>query len=121
MFICLMIFSQHLMSMKLLLINNALNLNQINVIFYFQQTKKWFNQSYIINNNNIELDLKLIKNIGKNKLNPQVINGGIIFGGTKKVIKFLKIFNKYINPSKANDFGYDQVLITLLVSKKNFL
>jgi hypothetical protein len=86
----------------------------------FPVGERWFNQSYIINDNNTELDLKLIKDIGKNKLNPQVINGGIIFGGTKKVIKFLKIFKKYINPSKAKDFGYDQVLITLLVSKKKF-
>jgi hypothetical protein len=88
--------------------------------FLFPIDEKWFNQSYIINDNNTELDLKLIKDIGKGKINPQVINGGIIFGGTKKVLKFLEIFNKYINPSKAKDFGYDQVLITLLVSKKKF-
>lgn len=86
----------------------------------FPIDEKWFKKSYIINDNNTELDLELIKDIGKNKINPQVINGGIIFGGTKKVIKFLGIFNKYINPSKAKYFGYDQVLFTLLVSKKKF-
>ena len=36
------------------------------------------------------------------------------------MIQFLKIFNEYINPNKAKYFGYDQVLITLLVSKKKF-
>jgi hypothetical protein len=89
-----------------------------NLLFPIDQ--KWFNQSYIINDNNNELDLELIKDIGKNKINPQVINGGIIFGGIEKVIQFLKIFNDYINPNKAKYFGYDQVLITLLVSKKKF-
>ena len=86
----------------------------------FPIDERWFNESYILNNNNTENDLELIKDIGKDKINPQVINGGIIFGGTKKVIEFLRIFNKYINPSKAKNFGYDQVLITLLVSKKKF-
>ena len=62
----------------------------------FPVDEKWFKESYIINDNNSELDLELIKDIGKNKINPQVINGGIIFGGIKKVIKFLRIFNKYI-------------------------
>ena len=80
----------------------------------------WYIESYITNANNTEKDLELIKDIGKDKINPQVINGGIIFGGTKKVIQFLKIFNEYINPNKAKYFGYDQVLITLLVSKKKF-
>ena len=80
----------------------------------------WYIESYIKNANNSEKDLELIKDIGKDKINPQVINGGIIFGGTKKVIQFLKIFNEYINPNKAKYFGYDQVLITLLVSKKKF-
>ena len=86
----------------------------------FPIDKRWFKKSYIININNTELDLKLIQGIGKNKANPQIIIGGIIFGGTKKFIKFLKIFNEYINPSKAKDFGYVQVLITLIVSKKKF-
>ena len=86
----------------------------------FPVDERSFNMSYIIKNNNTKLDLELIKGIGKNKINPQVINGGIVFGGTKKVIEFLRIFNKYINPSKAKLFGYDQVLITLLVSKKKF-
>ena len=49
-----------------------------------------------------------------------MINGGIIFGGIHKLIKFLEIFNEFLNPSKAIDFGYDQVLITLLVTKKKF-
>ena len=80
----------------------------------------WYNKSYITDTNNIEKDLELIEDIGKDKINPQVINGGIIFGGTKKVIQFLKIFNEYINPNKAKSFGYDQVLITLLVNKKKF-
>ena len=80
----------------------------------------WFNTSFINNENNSFKDLELIKDIGKNKINPQIINGGIIFGGIKKVIQFLKIFNEYINPNKAKYFGYDQVLITLLVSKKKF-
>ena len=80
----------------------------------------WFNTSYINNENNSFKDLELIKDIGKDKINPQIINGGIIFGGIQKVIQFLKIFNEYINPNKAKYFGYDQVLITLLVSKKKF-
>lgn len=86
----------------------------------FPIDERWFNRSFIQNNNNTIKDLELIKNISKNEINPHVINGGIIFGGIQKVIKFLKIFNEYVNPSKAIDFGYDQVLITLLVNKKKF-
>ena len=62
----------------------------------------------------------IIKDIGKDKINPQVINGGIIFGGTKNVIEFLRIFIEHANPIKAKLFGYDQVLITLLVAKNKF-
>ena len=40
--------------------------------FLFPIDERWFNQSYFINDNNTELDLKLIKDIGKNKLNPQL-------------------------------------------------
>ena len=86
----------------------------------FPIDERWFNRSFKKNNNNTIKDMELIKNIGKNKINPHIINGGIIFGGIKKVIEFLKIFNEYINPSKAIDFGYDQVLITLLVNKNKF-
>jgi hypothetical protein len=86
----------------------------------FPIDERWYNESYIANDNNTEKDLELMKDIGKDKINPDVINGGIIFGGIKKVIQFLKIFNEYINPSKSKYFGYDQVLITLLVSKKKF-
>ena len=88
--------------------------------YLFPVDESSFNISYIIKKNNTKLDLELIKGIGKNKINPQVINGGIVFGGTKKVIEFLRIFNEYINPSKVTSFGYDQVLITLLVIKKKF-
>lgn len=86
----------------------------------FPIDERWFNESFIINDNNTEKELELIKDIGKDKINPQVINAGIIFGGTTKVIEFLRIFKEYINPSKAKYFGYDQVLITLLVIKKKF-
>lgn len=86
----------------------------------FPVDEGWFNTCFIENTNNTLKDLELIKDIGKDKINPQIINGGIIFGGTKKVIQFLKIFNEYINPNKAKYFGYDQVLITLLVSKQKF-
>jgi hypothetical protein len=86
----------------------------------FPIDEEWYIESYIANSNNTKKDLELMKNIGKDELNPDVINGGIIFGGIKKVIQFLKIFNKYINPNKAKYFGYDQVLITLLVCKKKF-
>ena len=86
----------------------------------FPIDERWYIESYIKSQNNTEKDLELMKDIRKDKINPQVINGGIIFGGTKKVIQFLKIFNDYINPNKAKYFGYDQVLITLLVSKKKF-
>jgi len=92
--------------------------NDCNLLFPIDEG--WFNESFINNVNNTIKDLELIKNIGKNDINPQVINGGIIFGGIAKVIEFLKIFNEYINPNKAKYFGYDQVLITLLVSKKKF-
>ena len=80
----------------------------------------WFYESYITNYKNNKKDLDLIKNIGSDKINPQIINGGIVFGGTKKVIEFLKIFNEYVNPIKAKKFGYDQVLFTLLVRKHKF-
>ena len=109
-------FNEH----EIIINNQCHQFESDNCNLLFPIDEKWFKKSYIINDNNTELDLELIKDIGKNKINPQVINGGIIFGGTKKVIKFLGIFNKYINPSKAKYFGYDQVLITLLVSKKKF-
>ena len=80
----------------------------------------WFIENYITNNNNNEKDLELIKDIGRDKINPNIINSGVIFGGTKKVIEVLKIFNEYLNINKAKSFGYDQVLFTLLVSKHKF-
>ena len=92
--------------------------DECNLLFPIDE--RWFNESFIVNTNNTNKDLELIKNISKDEINPQVINGGIIFGGIKKVIQFLKIFNDHININKAKYFGYDQVLITLLVSKKKF-
>ena len=86
----------------------------------FPIDEKWFNESYINKANNTFKDLELIKDISRDRINPHIINGGIIFGGINKVIEFLKIFNEYINPYKAKLFGYDQVLITLLVTKKKF-
>ena len=86
----------------------------------FPIDEHWFIQSFKRKNNNTIKDIELIKDIEKTKINPHIINGGIIFGGIKKIIEFLKIFTEYVNPLKAIDFGYDQVLITLLVSKKKF-
>ena len=68
----------------------------------FPIDEKWFNKSYIYDTNNTLKDLELIKDISKDKINPHIINGGIIFGGINKVIEFLKIFNEYINASKQD-------------------
>ena len=105
---------------EIIISKNCEEFESENCHLLFPKDENWFNESFIINNNNTGLDLELIKDIGKNKINPQVINGGIIFGGIKKVIEFLRIFIKNINPSKAHLFGYDQVLITLLVVKNKF-
>ena len=110
------------MKMKLLLVFNkqCYQFESEKCHKLFPIDERWYNKSFIEKGNNTVKDLELMKDIGKNKINPDVINGGIIFGGIKKVIQLLKIFIDYVNPTKAKDFGYDQVLFTLLVSKNKF-
>lgn len=85
----------------------------------FPREEDWFNEFFINQTNTIK-DLELIENIGKDKINPIITNAGIIFGGINKMIQFLKIFKEYVNPNKAKFWGYDQILIILLVNKKKF-
>ena len=66
---------------------------------------KWFNQSFG--------DDKRIVKIFK-KINPMVINGGLIMGDSKEYLKFLDIMVKNFNYTKAVNYGYDQILINVL-------
>lgn len=66
---------------------------------------KWFNRSFGEN--------KTIVHIFK-KINPIVINAGLIMGDSKEYLKFLDIIKKNFNYQKALDYGYDQMLINVL-------
>ena len=48
------------------------------------------------------------------RINPIMINAGLIMGDSKEYLKFLDIFIKNLNHSKTLDYGYDQNLINVL-------
>ena len=77
------------------LLNNNLNNKNFN----------WFKRSFG--------DNKTLVNIIK-KINPIVINAGLIMGDSKEYLKFLDIFRKNLDYKKALDYGYDQMLINVL-------
>ena len=76
-----------------------------NFILKHKAVIKWFNESFGIN--------KTIVNLFK-KINPKVINAGVIMGDAKEYLHFLDIFVKNLDYTKAYKFGYDQMLINVL-------
>jgi hypothetical protein len=56
---------------------------------------------------------KTLLNILK-KINPVVINAGLIMGDSKEYLKFLDIMIKNFNYIKASNYGYDQILLNVL-------
>ena len=66
---------------------------------------KWFNRSFGEN--------KTLVNIFK-RINPLVINAGLIMGDSKEYLKFLNVIIKNFNYTKALNYGYDQMLINVL-------
>lgn len=76
-----------------------------NFILKHKAVIKWFNESFGVN--------KTIVNLFK-KINPKVINAGVIMGDAKEYLHFLDIFVKNLDYTKAYKFGYDQMLINVL-------
>ena len=66
---------------------------------------KWFNKNY--GDNKI-----IVKHF--EKINPIVINAGLIMGDIKEYLKFLNIMINNFNYSKGYNHGYDQILINVL-------
>ena len=52
------------------------------------------------------------------KINPVVINAGLIMGDSKEYLKFLDIMIKNFNYIKASNYGYDQILLNVLFPKR---
>ena len=76
-----------------------------NFIFRHPNDIRWFNRSFG--------DNKTLEKILK-RINPMVINAGLIMGGSKEYLKFLDIMLSNLNYTKALDYGYDQMLINVL-------
>lgn len=76
-----------------------------NFILKHSNDIKWFYRSFG--------DNQTIVNIFK-KINPMVINAGLIMGDAKVYFKFLDIMLANFNYTKAYDYGYDQMLINVL-------
>ncbi len=76
-----------------------------NFILKHKNDIKWFNESFGDN----KTIVKLFK-----KINPMVINAGLIMGDAKQYLNFLKIININFNYKKALNYGYDQMLINVL-------
>jgi hypothetical protein len=66
---------------------------------------KWFNRSFG--------DNKTLVNIFK-RINPKVINSGLIMGDSKEYLKFLIVMKNNFNYTKALDYGYEQMLLNVL-------
>jgi hypothetical protein len=76
-----------------------------NLILKENFNRKWF---FSIFGNNQTL-LSLFE-----KINPVVINAGLIMGDSKEYLKFLDIMIKNFNYIKASNYGYDQILLNVL-------
>ena len=66
---------------------------------------KWFYKNY--GDNKV-----IVKHF--QKINPMVINAGLIMGDIKEYLKFLDIMINNFNYSKGHNYGYDQMLINVL-------
>lgn len=76
-----------------------------NLILKDHSNRKWFISNF---GNN-----KTLLNFFK-KINPVVINAGLIMGDSKEYMKFLDIMINNFNYKKALNYGYDQMLINVL-------
>jgi hypothetical protein len=76
-----------------------------NLILKNKFNRKWFITSF---GNN-----KTLLNLFK-KINPVVINAGLIMGDSREYLKFLNIMFNNFNYTKALNYGYDQMLINVL-------
>ena len=76
-----------------------------NFIFSHSYGIIWFYRSFGEN--------KTLENILK-RINPMIINAGLIMGDSKEYFKFLDIMISNFNYTKALDYGYDQMLINVL-------
>jgi hypothetical protein len=65
----------------------------------------WFNRTFGYN--------KTLLNFLQ-KINPIMINAGLIMGDSKEYLKFLDILKNNLNHTKTLDYGYDQNLINVL-------
>jgi hypothetical protein len=62
---------------------------------------------------------KTLVNIFK-RINPMIINSGLIMGDSKEYLKFLKVMKINFNYTKASIYGYEQMLINALYYTKQF-
>ena len=76
-----------------------------NYILKHRYDIRWFYRSFGEN--------KTLVNIFK-RINPMVINAGLIMGDSKEYLKFLIVMKENFNYTKALDYGYDQMLINVL-------
>jgi len=84
--------------------------------------KEGGNNSLFGDKGNFLLNYWFNKTFGYNKtllsflerINPLMINAGLIMGDSKEYLKFLDIFIKNLDHSKTLDYGYDQNLINVL-------
>jgi len=66
---------------------------------------KWFKRTFGEN----KIIVKEFK-----RINPMLINSGLIMGDSKEYLKFLKVMKDNFNHKKASIFGYEQMLINVL-------
>ena len=76
-----------------------------NFILKHLHNAKWFKRSFGEN--------KTLVHLFK-RINPVVINSGLIMGDSKEYLKFLEIMKQNFNYTKALHFGYEQMLINVL-------
>lgn len=85
--------------------NNSIFGDKGNCLFNHSINIKWLNRSFGYN----ETLVNFLK-----RINPIVINAGLIMGDSKEYLKFLDIMKANLNYTKALYFGYDQILINVL-------
>jgi hypothetical protein len=76
-----------------------------NFILNHYWNSKWFKRCFGDN----KTIVKLFK-----RINPIIINAGLIMGDSKEYLKLLKIMKDNFNYSKVSQHGYDQMLFNVL-------
>jgi hypothetical protein len=85
--------------------NNSFFGDKGNFLLNHSLNSIWFNRSF-------GYDKTLVDFL--TKINPIIINAGLIMGDSKEYLKFLDIVKANLNYTKALDYGYDQMLINVL-------